>query len=105
MRIDRHFPLTLGVMALTVLCSVAQSVPQHDALPGPQIDDGRQWFEPDAIVRASSDIRRAAIATAFNAPDAEILLRRIIRLRPNGPSVAVTGSVFSESRSGLPLEM
>jgi hypothetical protein len=82
MRIDRRYPLLLGVVALTVLCSAAQSVGQRGVVPGPAIDDGRQWFEPDAVALANSEIRRAAIAAAFNAADAENLLRQIIQSRP-----------------------
>src|SRR5687768_8679831 len=48
-----------------------------------EVDDGRQWFEPGAELKAaSSAIRRGAMAAAFNQPYAEGILKTVIQWQP-----------------------
>lgn len=87
---------TLAVATLTVLCLAAPSSGQRGvSLPGPAIDDGRQWFEPGADSSATAGIRRGAIAAAFNNAEAESLLRGIIKSKPKSDDASQAHELLS----------
>jgi predicted aspartyl protease len=65
------------------------------SLPGPAIDDGRQWFEPGADSSAAAGIRRGAIAAAFNGAEAESLLRGIIKAKPKSDDASQAHELLS----------
>ena len=87
---------TLAVATLTVLCLAAPSSGQRGvSLPGPAIDDGRQWFEPGADSSATAGIRRGAMAAAFNNAEAESLLRGIIKSKPKSDDTSQAHELLS----------
>ena len=87
---------TLAVATLTVLCLAVPSSGQRGvSLPGPAIDDGRQWFEPGADSSATAGIRRGAIAAAFNNAEAESLLRGIIKSNPKSDDASQAHELLS----------
>jgi predicted aspartyl protease len=86
----------LAAATFAVLCLAAPSSGQRGvSLPGPAIDDGRQWFEPGADSSANSGIRRGAIAAAFNEAAAEPLLRGIIESKPRSDDASQAHELLS----------
>lgn len=66
-----------------VCLTTSSSAQRQPDIAGFEVDDGRQWFEPGAELKAaSSAITRGAMAAAFNEPQAEGILRTVIQWQP-----------------------
>jgi len=96
LRVLRYGPCAPALAAFTWLCAATRLSGQPGVSPtATAIDDGRQWFEPGAEASANSAIRRAALAAAFNEPDAETLLRGVIRAKPRSDEASQAYELLS----------
>lgn len=86
----------IAITTFIVLCLVTPISGQRGvSQPSPAIDDGRQWFEPDANSSTHSRIQRGAIAAAFNESSAEQFLREIIKSKPRSDDASRAHELLS----------